>query len=90
MRGSHIGVEVFVHMLPERIQAVVHKLTLLICSVFTGVLTYYASIYFMRLLNSGQLTPGLQVPLCWAFLAVPVGLALMCTHFVIQLFLKDE
>lgn len=85
VRGAHVGVEVFVQILPKRLQFWAEKLSMLICSIFTGALTYVAVIYFIRLENSGQITPAMQVPMSWAFLAVPVGCAFMFVHFVIEL-----
>lgn len=89
-RGAHIGVEVFVRLLPQKLQLFVQKFTFFVCALFTGILSYYSVLYFIRLLNSRQVTPGLQVPLCWAFLAVPIGLFLMCLHFFIQLWMPEE
>lgn len=73
------------HCLPEAVQRIAEKLSLLICTVFTGVLTWQAVLYFIRLDNSGQVTPAMLVPMSWAFLAVPVGCAFMFVHFFIEL-----
>lgn len=86
VRGAHVGVEVFVHYLPKTWQRFAEKIALLICVVFMGTLTWQAIIYFIRLDNSGQVTPAMLVPMSWAFLAVPVGCAFMFIHFVIEFF----
>ena len=85
VRGTHVGVEVFVRCLPEALQRIAEKLSLLICTIFTGVLTWQAVLYFIRLDNSGQVTPAMLVPMSWVFLAVPVGCAFMFVHFFIEL-----
>ncbi len=85
VRGAHVGVEVFVRCMPKTVQHWAEKLSLLICVIFTAVLTYQAIVYFIRLDNSGQVTPAMLVPMSWAFLAVPVGCAFMCVHFIIEL-----
>lgn len=71
--------------LPDAVQRIAEKLSLLICTIFTGVLTWQAVLYFIRLDNSGQVTPAMLVPMSWAFLAVPVGCAFMFVHFFIEL-----
>ena len=90
VKGAHVGVEVFVHLLPERWQYYAGKFSMLICTLFTGCLTFSAFEYFLRLLHSGQITPAMQIPMCWAFLAVPVGCAFMCLHFFIELVTTKE
>lgn len=90
VKGAHVGVEVFVKLLPQSLQAVCARLASLICTAFMGVMAYYGFIYFLRLFKTGQVTPALQFPLCYAFLAVPVGCSLMCAHFLIQLLLTEE
>ena len=89
VRGAHVGVEVFVHYLPQSWQRIAEKIALLICIVFMGTLTWQAIIYFIRLDNSGQVTPAMLVPMSWAFLAVPVGCAFMFVHFVIEFLTLD-
>lgn len=90
VRGAHVGVEVFVRCLPESLQHWAEKISLLICTIFTGVLTWQAVLYFIRLDNSGQVTPAMLIPMSWAFLAVPVGCAFMCVHFLIELVTHGE
>lgn len=90
VKGAHVGVEVFVNLLPATLQEWARRLSMAICAVFTGALTYAAIIYFIRLSNSGQITPALQIPMSWAFLAIPVGSAFMCVHFAIEIFVGGK
>ena len=52
VKGAHVGVEVFVHMLPKKWQYLAGKLSLVICTIFSGTVTYAAFVYFIRLLTS--------------------------------------
>ena len=84
-RGAHIGVEAFVHMLPEHIQRPVEYIGYIMCCAFTLGLTYVGFQYFGRLLGTMQLTPTIEFPIAYAYLAIPAGGALMSIHYLIKL-----
>ena len=84
-RGAHVGVEVFVRMLPPHIQRVAEFLSYIMCTVFTVVLAYVGFDYFNRLLARGQLTPTIEFPIAYCYLAIPIGGVLMTLHYVLKL-----
>ena len=76
--------------MPQRYQDWAMRLSMFVCTLFMGSMAVVAFKYFIRLTNSGQITPAMQIPMSWAFLAVPVGCAFMCIHFLIELLLPKE
>ncbi len=84
-RGAHVGVEVFVRMLPERSQRLLEFVSYIMCIVFTVVLAYVGFDYFDRLLTRMQLTPTIEFPIAYCYLAIPVGAVLMTFHYLLKL-----
>ena len=84
-RGAHVGVEAFVQVLPGRLQRRVEYLSYVLCCVFTIGLSYVGFQYFGRLLSSKQLTPTIEFPIAYAYLAIPIGGVLMTTHYLFKL-----
>ncbi|MDR2727275.1 MAG: TRAP transporter small permease, partial [Deltaproteobacteria bacterium] len=83
-RGAHIGVEAFVNMLPERLQRPLEFIGYILCCVFTICLSYVGFQYFGRLLRTMQLTPTIEFPIAYAYLAIPIGGVLMTVHYLIK------
>ena len=89
-RGAHVGVEVFVRVLPEGVQRKIEYLSYILCMVFTVILTYVGFEYFNRLLNTMQLTATIEFPIAYAYLAIPLGGVLMTIHYILKLAAFDE
>ncbi|MCC8193233.1 MAG: TRAP transporter small permease [Deltaproteobacteria bacterium] len=89
VKSSHVGVDVFVRILPARMHKIMGIISYAICAVFCAIISCTGFSYFMRLYLSNQLTPSLQIPICFVFLAVPVGCLLMGIHFVLRIALDD-
>ena len=83
VKNAHIGVEVFVKPLPKRIQRPLAVLANIICMVFMGLAAWHGWDYFIRLSNTTQTSPAMGAPMYLVFLAVPIGCALMCFHYLI-------
>lgn len=88
-KGAHVGVDVFVRLLPARLHRAAAAFSYAVSGGLCAVIACTGFIYFLRLLNSGQITPALRLPICLVFLAVPLGTALMCLHFVLRLATGD-
>jgi C4-dicarboxylate transporter DctQ subunit len=76
----HIGIEFMVAWLPPRGRAAVGLLVVLLMALFSALV----GIYGAKLMLSGnfKLTPVLQWPYTWVYLAIPVGAALMLVRLV--------
>lgn len=89
VRGSHIGVDVLIYMLPTRWQFVLAKIVYAICGVFCLWIVAVGSTLVTKLFTIMQLTATLEIPIGYMYLALPVGFALMALHFVLQFYLAD-
>jgi C4-dicarboxylate transporter DctQ subunit len=84
-RGTHIGVEVFVRMCPDAVQRVLEYVACVLCTVFTVTLAVVGFQYVGRLFRSMQLTPTIEFPIAYAYLAIPIGGVLMTVHYLLKL-----
>ncbi|MDR2503528.1 MAG: TRAP transporter small permease [Deltaproteobacteria bacterium] len=89
VKGAHVGVDVFVRLVPAKFHRTLTILSYTISGVLCAVIACTGFSYFLRLMASGQITPALRLPICLVFLAVPLGSALMCLHFVLRLTTGD-
>ena len=76
----HIGIEFIVNWFPPRGRAVLGLLVVALMAFFVGIVGYYG----IKLMLSGnfKLTPVLQWPYTWIYLAIPVGAALMLVRLL--------
>ncbi len=84
--GAHVGVELFVNLLPRKLRIGVKVIIKL------GMLAFLAAAvkesYSLCLNVASQLSPALRIPMVWPYLSVPIG----CIFMFIQLipsFLED-
>ena len=84
-RGAHVGVEVFVRALPPAIQRKIEFVSYIMCLIFTVTLAGVGWQYFGRLMTSMQLTPTIEFPIGYAYLAIPAGAVLMTIHYLLKL-----
>jgi C4-dicarboxylate transporter, DctQ subunit len=80
-RGIHISISALREFLPAPAQRPLILLVLLICCSFSLLLLYasVSLIQFMR--RFSQVTPALEIPMWWVYLAIPVGAGLMSLRF---------
>jgi C4-dicarboxylate transporter DctQ subunit len=74
-RQLHLGIEFVTRLFPDRFQAFCGLLVSLIIAGFSGLLFAYG----LKIMATAhlKLTPVLQWPYTWVYLAVPVGALLM-------------
>ena len=84
-KGAHIGVEAFVMMAPQKVQKYIMILTTVIGIAFCCAVTFIGFDYTLKLLRTGQMSPGMRIPIVWAYAAVPVGCLLMTLRYIMQL-----
>ncbi|MCC8193171.1 MAG: TRAP transporter small permease [Deltaproteobacteria bacterium] len=83
VKNAHIGVEVFVKPLPQRVQRPLAVLANGLCMIFMGLTAWYGWEYFLRLGKTSQTSPAMEIPMYLVFMAVPIGCALMCLHYLV-------
>ncbi|WP_213974247.1 TRAP transporter small permease [Tepidanaerobacter acetatoxydans] len=90
-RGAHIGVEAFLMLLPKQARKFVNYLISAVCVIFCFIVFKESlSIIKMQIANA-QVSPAMQIPMWWAYLAIPVGMVLMSIRFIqVSLKLKLE
>ncbi len=82
---SHLKIEAFVTLLSPKSQKVANLLSLVIWIIFAAFLAWTGANLTWMLLKRNQLSPVLQIPMGWAYAAVPVGVGLMVFHLFEQL-----
>jgi TRAP-type C4-dicarboxylate transport system permease small subunit len=80
--GSHISVTVLVNALPQRLRGVVLWFRDFAIVAAAGVLAW-AGMRF-ALLNAGQDSPALEIPMFYAYLSLPVGAALIALQLALS------
>lgn len=74
-RGIHLGVDLFVNQLPERLQTALGILTHALIACFAGAVVY-ASLPVITM-NLLQRSPALGVQMSWIYIAIPVSMVLI-------------
>jgi C4-dicarboxylate transporter DctQ subunit len=80
--GIHVGVDLLVKQLPERIGKKVILFGLLAGALFTGVVGTFGAKFVWAIAHTEQVSPDLELPIWIVFLAIPCGSYLMCYRFL--------
>jgi len=80
--GAHIGVEAFVRLLPKTVYRFACLLAGIISIIFCIVIAVLSFKVVQGIFNAGQLSPAMEIPMYWAYAAVPVGTVLMAISFL--------
>ncbi|MEI3607487.1 TRAP transporter small permease [Pseudogracilibacillus sp. SE30717A] len=83
-RGIHVGIDVLIDYLPEKGKKILSLIINIMAIALMICLIKYGSDLVMFSMNSGQLTPALQIKMFWVYLAIPIGALLSLIHLVIQ------
>lgn len=74
---GHIAIDLLMLILPPQGRRLLLIFVGLVTLVFLAVFFYYSGMHVLRIMSSGQVMPALQAPMWLAYLAMPVGSALM-------------
>jgi len=74
-RGIHLGVDIVVNLLPEKVRRAVDVVTCALIGGFAGTVIY-ASIPVLDM-NMFQRSPALGVQMSWIYMAIPVSMGLI-------------
>lgn len=88
---SHIGVEVFVDMLPEKIYKKVRIFTEILCMLMFVLLFVLSLQMFNHLIMTKQMTTTTQIPTAVVFFCLPMGFFMGIIHYLysIETMIKD-
>lgn len=82
---AHLKIEAFTNMMPDWLREKADLLSLVIWIVFAGFLAIKGYQITAMLFKRNQLSPVMQIPMAWAYAAVPVGVSLMLFRLLQQL-----
>ncbi|MEM8813131.1 MAG: TRAP transporter small permease [Pseudomonadota bacterium] len=74
-RGIHLGVDLFINMLPAPLRRGLDALTSLLIAVFAATVIYAS--YPVININMFQRSPALGVQMSWIYIAIPISMALI-------------
>jgi TRAP-type transport system small permease protein len=82
LRNSHITVDFFVTVLPERIQALLDALGALLGIVFWSFVAWRAAVHAHRIWIAGEVSANLVLPTWPFYLAVTLGCGLLALALI--------
>ncbi len=88
---GHLRVEIFVEHLPRRVQITFDILGHVMCLVIFSIITWQSGLYAQKAWTMGEYTPGLiKYPLWPARWAIPIGSALFCLRYILDIILDSN
>lgn len=82
---SHFRVEMFANMIKGKPRKVFEVIILLIWFLFSFLLTWHGTKLVIFLVNSGQFSAAMEIPMAWPYASVAVGCALMTLRLFIEI-----
>ncbi len=86
IKGHHVGVTMILHAMKPGIRKMMILFIHLAVAVLMGVIVYQG--FVLSFLLHDQLSPALEIPMTWPYMAVPVGACLMLIQ-ALALFFKQ-
>lgn len=86
--GEHMGINIFDKVRSERVRSMARLLVLVCIALFCGVLMWEG--FRAAIQNIEQLSPAMQIPMVFPYLAVPVGATLMLVKLICLIVLPEE
>jgi len=79
--GAHITIDALPEFLPPRAARTVTRTGFAVSSFACAVLAWYAVGLVQTMMAFRQMSPSLEIPMWWVYLALPIGFALMTVRF---------
>lgn len=86
--GSHIGMTMIMDRLQGQIGIALTKLAQFIITLFMAIVMIEG--FGLVLKIRGQTSPAMEIPMAWAYLAIPVGCLLILVESLIMIFFKGQ
>ena len=86
--GSHVGVTIIMDRLHGQTAIVLTRAAQFIVALFMAIVMVegFALVYQIR----GQTSAAMEIPMGWAYLAIPVGCLLILLEALIMIFIKGD
>jgi TRAP-type C4-dicarboxylate transport system permease small subunit len=88
LKKSHIYIETFFTLLPKKVKPYAQLIGNVIWLVFSIFACYLGIDQTLAMYNTAQLSPGLQIPMYFVYVSIPLGYLLM-TFRVFQLIVLE-
>ena len=82
--GSHVGLDLFAQILPPKGRKVVYIIGNLFAILFAAACTYSSFINLMLVVNTGQKSAAMLMPMWILYIVIPLGCLLMTIRFIIS------
>lgn len=83
-RGIHVGIDVLIDYLPTKGKKILSFIINLMAIALMFFLIKFGIDLVIFSMNTGQLTPALQIKMYWVYLAIPIGALLSLIHLFMQ------
>ncbi len=80
--GAHIGVEAFTRLFPRSARKAAILIAGFFSVLFCIIIFFLSAKVVGAIYKTGQVSPAMEMPMYWAYLAVPVGSIMMAVRFL--------
>ena len=81
-KASHVGIDIFVGLLPGRAKKFVLVFSQAIPALFTAFCTVFSWQIFLMVLRTNQRSPAMLMPMAIVYFAMPLGFSLTTIRFL--------
>jgi len=85
--SGHIGIDIFIGLVKNRIAKQVIFALSYICTILVGIIMLYYGIY-VTMQNFGQISPALRISFSWVYMSLPISGVLVVIFSLEQWFLR--
>ena len=83
-KGRHVGIDTLREALPITARNTIRKIIDAVGCVFSAYMTYLAYQLAVFVLNTGQRSPTLDVPMGWVYMAPVIGFGLLSFRYLLS------
>lgn len=83
---AHFRVEMFAGLLKGKARIALEYFVLFAWFVASALLTYYGTQMVLFLIDTGQFSPAMDIPMEWPYACLPVGCAMMSIRLAIEIY----
>lgn len=82
---THFRVEMLANVLKGRARKIFELVILFVWFLFSFFLTWYGTALVIFLMDTGQVSAAMRLPMSLTYASVPVGCGLMCIRLIIEI-----
>jgi TRAP-type C4-dicarboxylate transport system permease small subunit len=83
-KGKHVGIDTLRDALPERYRNIIRRVIDAVGCIFTAYMAYLGYQLVIFVLNTGQRSPTLDIPMGWIYMAPVVGFGLLSLRYALS------